>query len=388
MSTIRRVAVAIDLQWTLKHHQAVYAGIQRYAREHGTWTCTVDLYAGESLHARPAPSNYDGVITRATRRLATRAKRAGVPVVNVWMNSSVRNLPLVCPDYGAGGRKAAEHLMARGLTQFGMLSYLDDRACRLEEQAFRAALAAAGHDCAVHPIKRGYDASAAKWNRFIAGLDAWVETWPRPIGVFVAHDILARYLVNVCEGRQVRVPDDAALLGCYNEPSICLHPEPALSSIDFGFEEVGYRAAALLEELMDGAEPPGEPLIAGTVELIARQSTDVFAVADPLVTRAMRFISEHSDGALRIDDVAQHVHTTRRTLERRFRSTTGHTIAGEMTRLRIERLKRHLVANDEPLKALAKRLGFRDDTSLCEAFRRAEGMTPGEYRRRHKASGV
>ena len=63
-----------------------------------------------------------------------------------------------------------------------------------------------------------------------------------------------------------------------------------------------------------------------------------------------------------------------------FRSALGRTVSGEIARLRIERVKRRLVESDAPLKTLAADLGFRDDKRLCEAFRRLEGTTPGQYR--------
>lgn len=382
MSAVRRVAIMIDLQWPVKHHQAIYTGTQRYARERGNWECTVDLYAGEGLHERRGQSEYDGVIARATRQLAVRARRSGVPVVNVWRNAPVKNLPSVFPDPAAAGRMAAEHLMARGLRQFGFLGYRNEGVTRLQMSAFQATVSAAGFPCSTLLVSLDHGESAAAWRKFRGELQQWVDTWPRPIGVGISYDLLARYLAAVCQRKFVRVPDDAALVGNHNELILCLHPEPALSSIEYGFEEIGYRAALLLDQLMDGAPPPKEPLMIPPVELVARQSTDVFAVSDPLVARAMRFMAEHGDQPLRIDDVAAHVHVTRRTLERRFHNSVGRTMAGEITRLRVECVKRQLAETDSPLKVLAARLGFLDDARLCEVFRRVVGMTPGEFRRR------
>jgi LacI family transcriptional regulator len=135
---------------------------------------------------------------------------------------------------------------------------------------------------------------------------------------------------------------------------------------------------------MDGEPPPKKPLWIEPAELAARQSTDVFAASDPVVAQAMRFIAENGHTAIRVGDVANHVHVGRRTLERRFRSTLGRTVSGEIARLRIERVKRRLVEGNARLKKLAAELGFRDEKRLCEAFRRLEGTTPGEYRRRHR----
>jgi LacI family transcriptional regulator len=335
MAAFRRVAIMIDLQWPLNYHQDVFAGTQRYARERGDRECVVDLYACESLRAGRGRSAYDGVVARATPRLVARAKRARVPVVNVWLNSPARNVPSVFHDVEASGRMAAKHLMARGLRQFGHLGYFRDRTSRLQAGVFRAAVSAAGFPCSFHLAPMECARHAAVWKKFQAGLEQWIDSWECPIGVCVAHDVLARYLATVCQRRKVRVPDDAAMISTYNERIICLHPEPSLSSIDFGFEEIGFRAAALLDRLMAGARPPKKPVLVEPVELAARQSTDVFAVGDPVVARAMRFIAENGNGPLRVGDVADHVHVGRRTLERRFRRALGRT------RLRGDRATAH-----------------------------------------------
>jgi len=235
MPKTRRVAIMIDLQWPLKYHQEIFAGTQRYAEQRGNWECQLDLHAGESLRTGRAGAAYDGVIARATSRLAARARRARVPVVNVWLNSPVKNVPSVSYDV----ETAAEHLMARGLSHFAYLGYLGDRVSKLEIAAFRATLSAAGFVCLHRLTTNDAGKNPASWKKFRAGLAQWIDAWPRPIGVFVSHDVLARYLADACLRRNVRVPDDAALVSTYNEPAICLHPKPALSSIDFGCEEVG-----------------------------------------------------------------------------------------------------------------------------------------------------
>jgi LacI family transcriptional regulator len=195
---------------------------------------------------------------------------------------------------------------------------------------------------------------------------------------------LARYLAAACLRKQVRVPEEVAIVSIPNELMLCQHPSPSLTSIDISFEEVGYQAAALLERLMSGAKPPKAPIFIPPGELVPRQSTDSFAVSDPIVSRAMRFISEHGGESITVNDVAANAFVTRRTLERKFQSSLGRPISGEIQRLRIERVKRHLLESDVPIKTIALRLGFSDSKRLCEIFRRSEGTTPGKFRRERR----
>jgi LacI family transcriptional regulator len=147
-----------------------------------------------------------------------------------------------------------------------------------------------------------------------------------------------------------------------------------------GYGQVGYRAAAMLDRLMSGGEPPSSPELVAPAELVPRSSTDVFASDDLLVARALRFISENSHQRIQVKDVATAVATTRRTLERRFSASAGRTIADEITRLRLERAKRRMVETDAPMKDVAIDAGFRNSDHFYKVFARIEGIPPTQYR--------
>ncbi|NQU25036.1 MAG: substrate-binding domain-containing protein [Candidatus Nealsonbacteria bacterium] len=381
MAKQRRVAVTVELEWPYKRHHEVFAGIQHYARQRGNWECIPDLYAGPSLDAKRSKPPYDGIIARVTPTLFEWTRQAGIPLVNVWFNSWVTDVPVVAPDFAASGRMAAEHLIARGFRQFGFAGYHRQRVSKEQLAGFRAALDAAGFSCSSLLVSSSYSASAKKWHKFNARLDDWIDGWSPPIGVYASTDLLCRYLACACTRREVRVPHDAALIGAHNEPVICAHPEPALTSIELGYERVGFRAAELLDAMMDGAPPPTEPVYLEPVELLPRQSTDALAVDDPLVAEALRFIAEHSHEQIRVDDVAAGILAERRTLERRFRALLDRSVAREIARLRVERLKRRLAESDTPIKHLASESGFHDMTQMCAAFRRIEGISPSAFRR-------
>jgi LacI family transcriptional regulator len=155
---------------------------------------------------------------------------------------------------------------------------------------------------------------------------------------------------------------------------------PPLSSIDFGFERVGYEAAALLDRLMDGAPPPDHPIWIVPASLEARQSSDAYVVDDPVVARALRFIVEHSHEPIDGERVADHVLVSRRTLARRFQRELGQTLYDVITRMRLERAKRAMMEPGAALKTVAKRSGFGTAANLSEVFRRLEGQRPNAYR--------
>ncbi len=108
MSKPRRVAVMLDIGSAYKRHTTAYAGTQMYAQEQG-WKMIIDEFADDTLPTRRTKSlPYDGVIARATKKLAERAEQLKLPLVNLWRTSPVaQKLPGVFPDYSIAGRLRA-----------------------------------------------------------------------------------------------------------------------------------------------------------------------------------------------------------------------------------------------------------------------------------------
>ncbi|MDG2122812.1 MAG: DNA-binding transcriptional regulator [Verrucomicrobiales bacterium] len=376
----KRVAISLEMDWGFKRHLEVYAGCQRYADEAG-WDCSIQPAADRVLQRIP----FDGILARATPVLADAAKREGVPLVNVWLNSPEKNLPGVFPDFKKSGAMAAEHLLARGFRQFGYLSYLRDIDSHLQLQGYRTSVKQAGFSCNTHRFARtSVEGAATGWEKFVAGIEAWIDTWNPPIGVFVVNDLFCRYLIDVCRAKGLHVSQDVAIVGTTNESEICASPAPTLTSIDLGYGQIGYRAAAMLDRMMSGHTPPKKSELVPPAELIPRQSTDAFATDDPLVSRALRFIAEHGHQRIEVNDVVAAVATNRRNLERRFRDSLSRTIAAEITRLRLERAKRRLVETDAPMKDIALDAGFRNADHFSKVFTRVEGTPPNQFRKQHQ----
>jgi LacI family transcriptional regulator len=291
----------------------------------------------------------------------------------------------VFSDFEASGVMAAEHLRARGFRKFGYLGFLRDIDSQRQLQGFRHMVRGEGFPCGVHRVSRNCaDGAARGWQEFVSSTEKWVDSWELPIGIFVCHDIFCRYLIDVCRPKGLHVSEDVAIVGTHNESEICAAPSPSLTSIDLGFGQVGYRAAAMLDRLMAGGVPPTGPELVPPAELIPRQSTDVYAAGDPLVARAMRFIAENGHRRIQVSHVAAAVATTRRTLERRFRDAMGRSIAGEITRLRLQRAKRRMVETDASMKDVAIEAGFRTADHFGKVFTRVEGIAPSQYRDEHQ----
>ena len=89
-----------------------------------------------------------------------------------------------------------------------------------------------------------------------------------------------------------------------------------------------------------------------------------------------------------VEAVAEAVHTSRRTLEYRFKKHLRRPVAAEIRRLRIERAKRQLAQTEMPIFQIASEAGFGDTKQMDQVFRRELELSPSQYRRNHQRQTV
>ena len=205
-----RVAISLEMEWGFKRHVEMYAGCQRYADEVG-WESFINPSV-EAAFKTKEPWPYDGVLARVTQPMGDLLLEKGVPVVNVWMNSPVKGLPSVYPDFEATGIMAAEHILSRGFKQFGYLGYVRDIDSRLQYKGFEGVANREGFPCSDFRVSRtSLEGRAPGWDEFISRLEKWVDTWEPPIGVFVTSDTYCRYLIDVCRSKGLHVSQEVAI---------------------------------------------------------------------------------------------------------------------------------------------------------------------------------
>lgn len=189
-----------------------------------------------------------------------------------------------------------------------------------------------------------------------------------------------------------------ALCGRFMRP-LCEQPRPSLSSIEIGFDRVGYEAARLLDGLMTQAErernkgPQNHsrrrvPSQAATpmhvtlppVGIVVRESTSSFLAEDLLVADAQKFIAANCDRRMGVNTVAAELSVSPKTLQKHFASALNRSVAQEIRRARIERAKQELAEGTRSIQEIAKLAGFASNARLSEVFQRGLSLTPSQYR--------
>lgn len=298
-------------------------------------------------------------------------------VVSVNCDRTAQGVPSVCLDEEQIGRLAFHHLRSRGLRRVTTFRYDESPFALAREQAFRDAASASGAQLVAEWAVR-----AEPLQTDPAALASWVDSLPKPSGVFACCDAWAQVVIRYARAADLRVPEDVAVLGVDNDPTICELTTPPLSSVAVPWQSVGREAAQLVQLAFSGKPSVHRRIVVGPGPVIARRSSDALAIEDDLVARALRYIREHSQGALTVPSVARAVAASRRRLERRFHVVLGRTVGQEIRRIRVDAAKQLLTLTRHRLSQIAKLSGFSNAPILSVAFRREVGLPPGAYRRR------
>lgn len=375
----RRVALLVET--SNSYARGLIRGVIEYARTHGRWS----VYLGEHSRGDEPPGwlrhwDGDGIIARVENaRIAAAVAGSGRPAVDMSAARLLPRLPWVETDDAAIARAAADHLLARGLAHFAYCG--DDRFnwSKWRCEHFGEVLRGYGRPCAVY---RPRARAARDWDADEDELATWLASLPKPVGVMACYDIRARQVLDACRRAGLTVPDEVAVVGVDNDELLCDLCDPPLSSVQPDARTAGYRAAALLDQLMSGRRVRELAHRISPTGVVTRQSTDMVATSDADVAEALRFIRDNACSGITVKEVLQRVPLSRRVFEARFEALVGRTPHDEIERLRMDRVKQLLLGTDLPVGEVARRAGYRHPEYLSVAFRRYEGVSPTAFRAR------
>ncbi len=302
--------------------------------------------------------------------------------ISVNEDSSAHGIASVCVDETAIAQLAAKHLMSKGLRDLTTFRFNDGKFAVERERAFGEAVLA--HGARLVPGWWIDGADPPRFHENPAAITAWLEQLPRPCGVFACTDSWASVVARYAQLAGVRIPEDLALIGVDNDTLDCELASPPFSSVCVPWRTVGEKAACLVGRALAGAPVANERIVVPPVDVIPRRSTDVAVVDDPIVARALSWISDHIGRRLTLNGIARAAACSRQRLEQRFQAAIGRTVMQEVRRARVDVARRLLSTTELSLPLVAQQCGFSSAALLSVAFRRETGMPPGAYRRRFR----
>lgn len=388
--TTRNFSVAVFLNRKSKGSREQAAGVFRFASERDNWE--VHLYSRPETStdlnrlARSLISRPDGIISGGIQVVEALRQRFGrrIPAVLIDVNDPTLRANadglVLCDDH-AIAEKAAEFFLSRGYESFAFAGISDTPTgdpdmfnSQNRETGFRRRIEKAGKHLYTYSEKMPpggchYTGGEA--------LGSWLRSLPKPCALLACSDTIAQSVLVECRKRRIGVPQQIAVLGTDNEPSVCENTKPSLSSIEPDFFGGGYRSAEMLDEIMrcKSSRPAIHRITYGIVGLSERMSTCNTTGLRLRTARALETIRNRALAGLTAKQLADEMGLTTRSLELAFRSASQGTVRDAILNVRLAeaaRLVKHTrLCSDE----IAKRCGFRTGSALKAIFKKRFGTS-------------
>ncbi len=367
--------------------RGLLSGVKDFIRAHGPWNVHLSEHGrGDRPPKWIADWDGDGIVARIENKQIARAlSDLNVPVVDLSSHRLLPGVPVVTTDNALISRLAFQHFVERGFRHFafcgdGRFAWSIARGGHFDEYVREAGLT-----CEHYATPAGHDADSDPETDAIAD---WLRNLPSPVAIFACYDARGQQVLEAAQRAGLSVPEQVAVLGVDNDELLCELSPPPLSSVVPDTQRSGWVAAELLAKLMRGESVPADMHRIAPRGVCTRQSSDTYAVDDPQISRALRFIREDACSGISVGELLKKCPMSRRVLEQRMKELLGRSPHEEITRVQLQRAKDLLVDTELTLEEIAERSGFRNAQYLSVVFKRETGTPPSEFRTEHAPKAV
>jgi LacI family transcriptional regulator len=389
MNTVPKITLLIDLSATPGRN--LMRGIARYARIYGPWQ--LNHIASDFYDASPQQAdiikdladvikNSDGIIMLEPDT-ADFARNFDIPIViaSAIRDTRVSAKPTVLTNSRSIGEMGANYFIQKGFKNLAFCGFRKMLWSEHREKYFTDTAEKAGLKTFTN--KLNYPLKERVKDSNLNRIGQWIRRLPKPVGLMACNDSCGKFVIDSCRRASVSVPDEVAALGVDNDDIICDLTYPSLSSISLNTEKGGFNAAALLDKIMKGFAVDTQVIVIEPVRVQERQSTDIIAADDKVVSEIVNYIKRNSKRLVQVTDIINEFHISRKTLYKKFNENLGTSVYSQIRKIKVEEICRMLVESDKSVKEIALEFGFYNVDHIARFFRREKGLTPTQYRDAH-----
>ncbi|MGC6424096.1 MAG: substrate-binding domain-containing protein [Lentimonas sp.] len=379
---VKRRHIMLLLEW---YDYRIHRGVSRVARECG-WqlNCPKDPATNEGI-LRDWKGDGCIALLQCTETLKYFRSHT-IPLVDLGLGDHILPVPRVVTDNQEIGRLAAEHFRDQGYRE---IFALDPDGVKMYEERLRAVshfMEADGGKVTVLNSNKMQNSVISELREVAAQRDRRIEELS--IGFFAFQDTMAAEMISLALRNGLRVPENVAVLGVDNDDLINAGLTIELSSVDSDQEGLGFEAANILKNLMsDPHLYRSQHLIRHPPRgVVVRQSTDCYAVENPLVANALHWIKNHFYSGIQATDVAHAMGVSQQGLQKAFSNNYTKSPGQEIRHQRTMAVAHLLRSSNATLDEIAKNCGYYSVNSLINSFRAEYHTTPGKYRKQQRES--
>lgn len=309
----------------------------------------------------------------------------GIIAIAQDFRSRFPQIPHITSNYELTGKMGAEYFLQKGYKNYafygnrGVVWSVD------RYKGFADRIKKSGYEVKYHESQ--HSRLEDLWFYETESLCQWLLSLPRPIALMACDNNQGSRITEICKFYGIRIPEDISVLGVGNDEIVCNLSHPSLSSIKLQLEKAGYDVAQLIENLVKGRKVGGKDIVINPAYIVSRQSTDIYATADPYILSILKYIHLNIHKKMNVDDIVSTVPLSRRLVEIRFREATQQSIYKYIFNLRLGRFAERLLTTSDPVTEIATSVGLTDYRNLSRQFKAIKGCTPVEYRKKYTMEG-
>ncbi|MAS64131.1 MAG: hypothetical protein CL815_02765 [Coraliomargarita sp.] len=308
-----------------------------------------------------------------------------IPLIDLGLRNHLLEIPRIITDNYKIGKLAAEHFRDYGYREVFVIDHGNNAMYRERYDGLKNSVESGGGKITL--LKRASNIQ----NELIDELrqisaNRGIKLEEQSIGFFAYHDTMAAEMISLCLRHKLRIPENIAILGVDNDDLINGGLSVELSSVDSDQEGLGTDAARLLSALLDNTKksPKNKIYRHSPKGVVARRSTDCYAVHNPLVANALHWIHKNFYNGIQATDVADAMGITQQGLQKAFAAAYSRSPGQEIRYQRVQAVAHLLSTTNAKLDNIAKNCGYYSVNSLINSFRKRYGTTPGKYRQSKK----
>ncbi len=126
------------------------------------------------------------------------------------------------------------------------------------------------------------------------------------------------------------------------------------------------------------------PVILSGLSCLTGDTAKISGDAHSYIHKAMRYLETHYSESLSIPLIASHTGVSAIYLNRIFKLSTGKTLSEYLNDYRISQSLPMLEDTSETISSISQAVGYSDVRSYIRFFKKFYGMTPSEYRKKHR----
>lgn len=166
------------------------------------------------------------------------------------------------------------------------------------------------------------------------------------------------------------------------------HPETAFVIVS-GYDDFEYCREALRLQITDYILKPVNYEEFGTcidnLKIAMYQNQTFSAEEEPQEERTIqsitRYLQEHLSDEISLAVLADEFHLNPQYISQLFKNEIGVNFLAYLTNIRMERAKKLLLTTDLSVADISEQSGYGDYRVFTKVFKKAEGVTPSQYRR-------